>query len=327
MRRPALLTVAIATSLLLAGCSAGPAPAADPTGSPTQDTASTAAAEPTEADIAALAAVVVEGPLGALPTVTFDVPFTTSAPVARLDVEGTGAVLEDGQSMTIQYAAFSGDDGSVLGSTWEDGSTQVLTVGDDRMTTALNDVLKDQRVGARILFAVPGTAATETAEAQAPQVVVLEVVDAVDIPDRAEGEAVDPAELPDGLPVVTLAENGEPSITIPADAQKPTELVVQTLIKGSGAVIEAGQNITVHYNGWLWDGTLFDSSWQSGQTMATPIGAGELIPGWDQGLVGQTIGSQVLLVIPPELGYGVDGYNEIPGDATLIFVVDLLDVA
>jgi len=155
-------------------------------------------------------------------------------------------------------------------------------------------------------------------------VMVMEVLDAKDVPTRASGQAVVP---PAGLPVVTLAENGEPSITIPADAQKPTELVVQTLIKGSGAVIEAGQNITVHYNGWLWDGTLFDSSWQSGQTMATPIGAGKLIPGWDQGLVGQTIGSQVLLVIPPELGYGVDGYNEIPGDATLIFVVDLLDVA
>ena len=324
MRRPALLTVAIATSLLLAGCSADPGPAADPTASPTQAATSPAVAAPTEADIAALAAVVVEGPLGALPTVTFDLPFTTSAPVARLDVEGTGAVLEDGQSMTVQYAAFSGDDGSVLGSTWEDGSTQALTVGDDRMTTALNDVLKDQRVGARILFAVPGTAATETAEAQAPQVIVLEVTAAQDIPDRASGQAVEP---PAGLPVVTLADNGEPSITIPADAQKPTELVVQTLIKGEGPVITAGQNITVQYNGWLWDGTLFDSSWQSGQPMATPIGAGQLIPGWDEGLVGQTIGSQVLLVIPPAMGYGPDGYNEIPGDATLIFVIDLLAVA
>ena len=324
MRRPALLTVAIATGLLLAGCSADPVPAASPTASPTQDAQSPAAAEPTEADIAALAAVAVEGPLGAAPTVTFDQPFDVSAPVARLDVEGTGAVLADGQSITIQYAAFSGADGSVLGSTWEDGSTQVLTVGDDKMTTALNDVLNDQRVGVRILFAVPGTAATETAEAQAPQVIVLEVVAAKDIPDRASGLAVEPAE---GLPVVTLADNGEPSITIPADAQKPTELVVQTLIKGDGAAIEAGQNITVHYNGWLWDGTLFDSSWEAGQPMATPIGVGQLIPGWDDGLIGQTIGSQVLLVVPPEMGYGVDGYNEIPGDATLIFVIDILDVA
>ena len=103
MRRPALLTVAIATSLLLAGCSADPGPAASPTASPTQDAQSSAAAEPTEADIAALAAVTVEGPLGAAPTVTFDQPFDVSAPVARVDVEGTGAVLVDGQSMSVQY--------------------------------------------------------------------------------------------------------------------------------------------------------------------------------------------------------------------------------
>jgi len=324
VRRPALLTVAIATSLLLAGCSADPAPAADPTASPTQDTASPAAAEPTEADIAALAAVTIEGPLGAAPTVTFDQPFDVSTPVARVDVEGTGAVLADGQSLSVHYLMVSGDDGSTLTSTWDTGAPEPLTMGDANVVGALNDVLKDQRVGVRIVIAAPGGEATADAEAYAAMVMVMEVLDARDVPARASGQAVDP---PAGLPVVTLADNGEPSITIPADAQKPTTLVAQTLIKGAGAAIEAGQNITVHYNGWLWDGTLFDSSWEAGQTMATPIGAGQLIPGWDQGLVGQTIGSQVLLVIPPELGYGVDGYNEIPPDATLIFVVDILDVA
>jgi len=324
VRRPALLTVAIATSLLLAGCSADPGPAADPTASPTQDTASPAAAEPTEADIAALAAVVVEGPLGALPTVTFDLPFTTSAPVARMDVEGTGAVLVDGQSMTIQYAAFSGDDSTVLGSTWEDGSTQALTVGDETMVSALNDVLKDQRVGVRILFAIPAVAATDTAEAQAPQVIVLEVVSAIDVPDRAEGEAVEP---PDGLPVVTLDEDGAPSIEVPADAEEPTELVAQTLIKGAGPVVESGQTIIVHYSGWLWDGTMFDSSWETLTPFSTQIGVGQLIEGWDQGLVGQTVGSQVLLVVPSDLGYGAEGYNDIPADATLIFVIDILAVS
>jgi peptidylprolyl isomerase len=233
-------------------------------------------------------------------------------------------VLVDGQSMSVHYLMVSGDDGSMLTSTWETGAPTPLTVGDPSVIGALNDVLKDQRVGVRIVVAAPSTAATADVAASAAMIMVLEVLDARDVPTRASGEAVEP---PAGLPVVTLAEDGEPAITIPADAQEPTELVTQTLIKGDGAVIEAGQNIIVHYNGWLWDGTLFDSSWEAGQTMATPIGAGELIPGWDQGLVGQTIGSQVLLVVPPELGYGVDGYNEIPPNATLIFVVDLLDVA
>ena len=324
MRRPALLTVAIATSLLLAGCSSDSGAESEPTpsASPTEEVATEL--QPTEADIAALAAVVVEGPLGALPTVTFDVPFTTSAPVARVDVEGTGAVLVDGQSMTIQYAAFNGDDGTLLGSTWDEGTSSALTVGDETMISALNDALKDQRVGVRILFAVPGIAATETAEAQSPQVIVLEVVSAVDIPERASGEAVEP---PDGLPVVTLAEDGAPSIEVPADAEEPTELVAQPLIKGAGPVVETGQIVTVHYSGWLWDGTMFDSSWETFEPFPTQIGVGQLIAGWDQGLVGQTVGSQVLLVVPSDLGYGAEGYNEIPGDATLIFVIDILAAA
>ena len=324
MRRPALLTVAIATSLLLAGCSADPGPAATPTASPTPAATTPAVAAPTEADIAALAAVTVAGPLGAAPTVTFDQPFDVSTPVARVDVEGTGAVLVDGQSMSVHYLMVSGTDGSTLTSTWDTGAPEPLTVGDPNVVGVLNDVLKDQRIGVRIVIAAPATAATADAAASPAMVMVMEVLDAKDVPTRASGQAVVP---PAGLPVVTLADNGEPSITIPTDAQKPAELVTQTLIKGEGPVIAAGQNITVHYNGWLWDGTLFDSSWESGAPMATPIGAGQLIPGWDEGLVGQTIGSQVLLVIPPEKAYGVDGYNEIPPNATLVFVVDILTVA
>ncbi len=320
MRRSALLCVAIAGSLLLAGCSSDSGPETDPTPSAEE---TPAVAEPSAADIAALAAVAVEGALSAAPTVTLEPGFTVTAPVARLDVEGTGALLEDGQSMTIDYVTISGDDGTVLESTWDTGSPARLTVGDTGIVSAMNDALRDQRVGVRILVAVPGAEATEVSDAYPSMVMVLEVLDAVDVPTRAEGEPVEP---PDGLPVVTLAEDGEPSIEIPEDIVEPDELVVQTLIKGDGPVVETGQYVNLHYNGWLWDGTLFDSSWQSGSPFSAPIGQSQLIAGWDQGLVGQTVGSQVLLVIPPELGYGADGYNEIPPDSTLVFVVDLLSV-
>lgn len=324
MRRSALLCVAIVSGLLLAGCTTDSDPEADLAA--TEETPAEevpTVAEPTEADIAALAAVLVEGPLGAAPTVTVAPGFTVTAPVARLDVEGTGAVLEDGQSMTIDYVTVSGEDGTVLESTWDAGTPATLTVGDAGVVSAMNDVLRDQRVGVRILVAVPASEATDTSEAYPSMVMVLEVVDAVDVPTRAEGEPVEP---PDGLPVVTLADDGEPSIEIPAGTEEPDELVVQTLIEGDGPVVEAGQYVNLHYNGWLWDGTLFDSSWQSGSSFSAPIGLDQLIAGWDQGLVGQTVGSQVLLIIPPDLGYGADGYDEIPPDATLVFVIDLLSV-
>ncbi|MDR1427465.1 MAG: FKBP-type peptidyl-prolyl cis-trans isomerase [Bifidobacteriaceae bacterium] len=139
---------------------------------------------------------------------------------------------------------------------------------------------------------------------------------------RASGEAVAPVE---GLPTVTLDESGAPSISVPADAEPPAELVAQTLIKGPGAPVTDGSEISAQYAGWLWDGTPFDSSWdRGGIPLDAVLSSGQLIDGWVVGLIGQTVGSQVLLVIPPELGYGDADMGSIPPNSTLVFVVDIL---
>ncbi len=325
MRRPVLLTAALAASLLLAGCASDPDTPASP--DPTSSTGSTAepgatATEPTAEDIAALEAVKVEGATGAEPKVTFEQPFATSAPVARVDVEGTGEALVKGQTLDVNYMLLGGDDGTALGSTWTNGATESIIMGDPAMISTLNDALEGQKIGVRIVAAMPGTAATDSAAASAATIMVLEVVGARDVPTRAQGEAVTP---PAGLPTVTLADDGEPSIAVPADATQPTELVAQTLIKGAGPAVQAGQTVSFQYSGWLWDGTSFDSSWTNGSPFQTQIGVGAVIDGWDQGLVGQTVGSQVLLIVPPSLGYGDVDKGTIPANSTLIFVVDILD--
>ena len=186
-------------------------------------------------------------------------------------------------------------------------------MGDPNIIEALTDVLTGQKVGVRALLGIGSTDAT--------QIMAIEVVDVRDVPARAEGDAVAPV---DGLPVVTLADDGEPSITA-ATGTAPTELVVQPLIKGAGAAVESGQTVTVKYSGWLWDGTAFDSSWTSDTTFSFTVGSGQVIDGWDQGVVGQTVGSQVLLVVPPSLGYGDTETGSIPAGSTLVFVVDILD--
>ena len=110
----------------------------------------------------------------------------------------------------------------------------------------------------------------------------------------------------------------------------PTNLVAQPLIKGNGPVVTAGQKINVQYTGALWrDGKVFDSSWKRGESITFPIGTGGVIAGWDEGLVGQTVGSQVLLVVPPDKGYGADGQPAagIKGTDTMVFVVDILGAA
>ena len=100
---------------------------------------------------------------------------------------------------------------------------------------------------------------------------------------------------------------------------------MQPLIEGDREEVAAGQTVTVHYTGVKWsDGEQFDSSLEAGQPFSTVIGAGQVIPGWDEGLVGQTVGSRVLLVIPPEASaYGEDPSANLGGE-TLVFVVDIL---
>ena len=98
------------------------------------------------------------------------------------------------------------------------------------------------------------------------------------------------------LPTATGSFGDKPTLVFPAEAA-PADLVVQVLERGSGDLVEAGQEIEVHYLGQTWDGAIFDSSYDRGESISFPIGVGMVIAGWDDGLVGQQVGSRVLLSI------------------------------
>jgi peptidylprolyl isomerase len=139
------------------------------------------------------------------------------------------------------------------------------------------------------------------------------------------------------------------AVAIPACSQKETKTVTETrqaipengksvttasgliytdLVVGTGPSPIAGKQVKVHYTGWLENGTKFDSSLDHGQPFAFTIGAGQVIPGWDEGVMTMKTGGKRKLVIPPQLGYGSAGAGGvIPPDATLIFEVELLDAA
>jgi FKBP-type peptidyl-prolyl cis-trans isomerase FkpA len=96
---------------------------------------------------------------------------------------------------------------------------------------------------------------------------------------------------------------------------------------GTGAEAVKGKTAVVHYTGWLMDGTKFDSSLDRNQPFSFPLGGGQVIKGWDEGVVGMKVGGKRTLIIPPELGYGSRGAGSvIPPNATLKFEVQLLDV-
>ena len=96
---------------------------------------------------------------------------------------------------------------------------------------------------------------------------------------------------------------------------------------GTGGMAQTGQTVSVHYSGWLDNGTPFDSSLERGQPFSFPLGAGRVIKGWDEGVQGMQVGGKRKLIIPSHLGYGARGAgNAIPPHATLIFEVELLAV-
>ena len=117
-----------------------------------------------------------------------------------------------------------------------------------------------------------------------------------------------------------------------AQAAAQSQLKIINVKAGTGAVAKAGQTVTVNYTGWLYvngaKGKKFDSSLDRGEPFSFTLGAGEVIPGWDQGVAGMKVGGKRTLIIPPQLGYGEDGAGNgaIPPNATLIFDVDLLAV-
>ncbi|MGI8726420.1 MAG: FKBP-type peptidyl-prolyl cis-trans isomerase [Solirubrobacterales bacterium] len=104
-------------------------------------------------------------------------------------------------------------------------------------------------------------------------------------------------------------------------------MVTNDIVEGDGPEAKAGDDISVQYVGVLYDdGMQFDASWDNGMPFDFPLGGRQVIPGWDEGIEGMKVGGRRQLTIPPDLAYGEEGRPGIPPNATLVFVVDLLEV-
>jgi peptidylprolyl isomerase len=140
----------------------------------------------------------------------------------------------------------------------------------------------------------------------------------------APTEAPKPGNVDEIVAGITKNTKKEPEIVTPTGAP-PTKLVIKDIVEGKGPKAKPGDKLTMQYTGYAWsNGQKFDASWNRGQPFPFKLGAGMVIPGWDQGMVGMRQGGRRLLVIPPDLGYGEAGAGGVIGpNATLIFAVDL----
>ena len=109
-------------------------------------------------------------------------------------------------------------------------------------------------------------------------------------------------------------------------AQQATELKIEDTKEGTGPAVKSGDLIVIHYKGTLADGTTFDSSYDRGEPFETTIGTGQVIEGWDKGIIGLKVGGKRKLTIPPTMGYGDRAAGSIPPNSTLIFEVELLEI-
>lgn len=307
MRTRSLLALSTLTAatLLLAGCTG----TAGETGK-TADSANTDLCSVTVASGDASDSVTVDGDFGTASAAEFDLGQKVEEAQRTVLEEGDGKTISDGDYVSYALSAFDGDSGERLGDAgYTEGELLPAQLSAD---APMGQLIGCATVGSRLSVVFP------TTEEGAAQYYILDVLDVV--PTAAWGEDQAPAE---GMPQVTLAEDGQPSIEIPA-GDAPTELQIAVLKEGDGIAVEDGDTTLLQYYGVDWEtGESFDSSWANGNPIS--IQGNTYVPGFVDALAGQKVGSQILVVIPPALAYGEEGSSEHElAGKTLVFVIDVL---
>lgn len=265
--------------------------------------------------------VAATGKFGSVPSVSFPTPIVTKKSEVSTLIHGTGAELHQGDVAVFQYTLLDGATESILSQSDYTGVGTIVTLGEST-TSSVTLGLECTRVGSRVAIASTPADANQAGASNS----FIFVVDVLDVfPGKASGTPQIPQE---GMPAVVTAPNGAPGITIPKQ-DPPTSLAVNVLQEGNGKKVEEGNHLVVKYTEVLWsDSSVVDSTWTNGQAKVIAVAESTSTPkGLVKGLVGQRIGSQVLIVIPPSEAFGDAGSNGIPPGSTLVYVVDVLGLA
>src|ERR1700759_2444709 len=273
--------------------------------------------------------------LNKVPTVTIPKAKGTGDLYVKTLIQGSGDPLKSTTSEGVagNYVAYdwSGATSKELGSSYTTGMQSVFA---GSLLPGLSKALVGQKMGSRVLAVIPpkdawGTAGEPNAGISGTDTLVFVIGLNRTFPYPTAVTGKQTSNGGGALPTVTAPAAGSttgPTVKVNTKATPPKTLQTEVLAKGAGPVVKKGQTIIAQYTGLIWrTGQVFETSWGDAPFL-TPIGAGKVVPGWDKGLVGQTVGSRVLLVVPPAEGYGTAGNSQagITGTDTLVFVVDIL---
>jgi peptidylprolyl isomerase len=247
-------------------------------------------------------------------------------------IQGTGTTLTKADALAANFVLYfwSGTSSSLKANTY----TSNPTVIGGTMLPGLESALVGAKVGSRVLAVIPpaegyGTTGNSQLGITGTTTLVFVIDVLKSYADTASATGTQESNGGGTLPTVTAKAGTAPTLTFPKSSP-PSTLVAKTLIKGTGAKVAKGDYVIAQYTGYIWrTKKVFGSSWSSGSPFGFVIGASpeQVIPGWDKALVGQTVGSRVMLSIPPADGYGKTGESQagITGTDTLVFVVDIID--
>lgn len=281
-------------------------------------------------DSTELTGVTVTGDLGEQPTVKTTDEFATDSMTSAEVLSGDGEQVAEDSVVEAKIGIFTRD-GDLVQGNYDLEATERIDIAERKAPWVAE--LVGASIGSRVAVAVPVTdvlgpegAPQAGLDPADPMLFMVDLLRAAELPLEApEGEAVEP---PADAPKVVGDEQEITALDFgDAPTTPPTDLTAIPLIEGEGPALEEGQEITVNYIASVWGkgDEPFDNSFERGEPATFPLTSPSLIEGWVKGLVGVNVGSRVMLIIPPELGYGAEGGGPgIPGNATLVFVIDVL---
>ncbi|WP_031090944.1 FKBP-type peptidyl-prolyl cis-trans isomerase [Streptomyces sp. NRRL WC-3549] len=242
--------------------------------------------------------------------------------------EGDGAKLKNGDAIQVNYLGQAWDSDKPFDNSFDRKQPFDLTLGAGMVIQGWDKGLVGQKVGSRVELVIPPDLGYgeqgqgEDIKPNATLVFVVDILKATQIPASAKGTAVaqDNIDLPK---VGTNTDGKAPSVKIPK-ADPPKKLVSDYVLEAKGDVVKESDSVVVNYVALVWkDGKTFDSTYETGKTQTFPL-AQVTLKGLKDGLIGKTVGSRVLLVVPPDQGLGDEEQQGIPAKSTLVFAVDIL---